>query len=55
MKVTIKNLSNKPVGEMELPETVFGYPYNEHLSTWRWKRCAPRPAVAPTRRRTART
>ncbi len=31
MKVTIKNLSNEPVGEMELPETVFGYPYNEHL------------------------
>lgn len=31
MKVTIKNLENKSVGEAELPEEVFAYPYNEHL------------------------
>ena len=31
MKVTVKNLKNRKVREIELPETVFGYPYKEHL------------------------
>ncbi len=31
MKVTVKNLANETVGEVELPESVFDYPYNEHL------------------------
>lgn len=31
MKVEVKNLSNQKVGEVELPEAVFAYPYNEHL------------------------
>ncbi len=31
MKVTVKNLANETVGELDLPESVFGYPYNEHL------------------------
>jgi len=31
MKITVKNLANEPVKELDLPESVFGYPYNEHL------------------------
>lgn len=31
MKVTVKNLKNRKVREIELPEKVFGYPYKEHL------------------------
>jgi large subunit ribosomal protein L4 len=31
MKLPIKNLENQAVGEVELPESVFGYPYKEHL------------------------
>ena len=31
MKIAVKNLSNKPVRDLEVPESVFGYPYNEHL------------------------
>ncbi len=31
MKVTVKNLKNRKVREIDLPETVFGYPYKEHL------------------------
>ncbi len=31
MKITVKNLDNKSVGEMEVPEAVFEYPYKEHL------------------------
>lgn len=31
MKITVKNLSNENVGELDLPETVFEYPYKEHL------------------------
>ncbi len=31
MKITVKNLANEDVKELDLPETVFGYPYNEHL------------------------
>lgn len=31
MKIAVKNLNNEPVGEMELPEAVFAYPYREHL------------------------
>ncbi len=31
MKITVKNLSNETVGELELPEKVFDYPYKEHL------------------------
>lgn len=31
MKIEVKNFQNQPVRELELPESVFGYPYNEHL------------------------
>lgn len=31
MKITIKNLSNEDVGELDLPESVFEYPFKEHL------------------------
>lgn len=31
MKITVKNLSNEDVGELELPEAVFEYPFKEHL------------------------
>ncbi len=31
MKITVKNLSNDAVGELDLPEEVFDYPYKEHL------------------------
>ena len=31
MKVTVKNLKNRKVREIELPESVFDYPYKEHL------------------------
>jgi large subunit ribosomal protein L4 len=31
MKITVKNLANKSVGEFELPSAVFEYPYKEHL------------------------
>ena len=31
MKVAVKNLKNKKVKELDLPETVFDYPYKEHL------------------------
>jgi len=31
MKIAVKNFDNKPVREIELPEEVFGYPYNSHL------------------------
>ncbi|MGB5161760.1 MAG: 50S ribosomal protein L4 [Thermoanaerobaculia bacterium] len=31
MKVVVKNLDNKKVREIELPDEVFGYPYKEHL------------------------
>jgi len=31
MKITVKNLANERVKELELPESVFAYPYNEHL------------------------
>jgi large subunit ribosomal protein L4 len=31
MKVAVKNLKNKKVREIELPDEVFGYPYKEHL------------------------
>ena len=31
MKVTVKNLKNRKVREIEVPEKVFGYPYKEHL------------------------
>lgn len=31
MKIPVKNLSNEDVGELEVPETVFDYPYKEHL------------------------
>ena len=31
MKVTVKNLENRKVREIELPDEVFGYPYKEHL------------------------
>ncbi len=31
MKIAIKNLQNQPVGEVELSEAVFSYPYKQHL------------------------
>jgi large subunit ribosomal protein L4 len=31
MKVTVKNLKNRKVREIELPDEVFDYPYKEHL------------------------
>ena len=31
MKVAVKNLDNKKVGELDFPDEVFGYPYKEHL------------------------
>ena len=31
MKIPVKNLKNQDVGEVELPEEVFDYPYKEHL------------------------
>jgi len=31
MKIAVKNFDNKAVREIELPDTVFGYPFNEHL------------------------
>jgi large subunit ribosomal protein L4 len=31
MKVTVKNLKNRKVREIDLPEAVFAYPYKEHL------------------------
>ena len=31
MKVTVKNLDNRKVREIDLPDEVFGYPYKEHL------------------------
>jgi large subunit ribosomal protein L4 len=31
MKIAVKNLDNKQVREIELPEEIFGYPYNQHL------------------------
>ncbi|MEM9556499.1 MAG: 50S ribosomal protein L4 [Acidobacteriota bacterium] len=31
MKITIKNLRNEDVGELEVPEGILDYPFNEHL------------------------
>jgi large subunit ribosomal protein L4 len=31
MKIAVKSLQNKAVGEVELPASVFEYPYKEHL------------------------
>jgi len=31
MKIAVKNLENKEVSEIEVPESVFSYPYKEHL------------------------
>jgi len=31
MKIKVKNFDNRELREIELPETIFGYPYNEHL------------------------
>lgn len=31
MKVAVRNLKNKKLREIEVPEAVFGYPYKEHL------------------------
>jgi large subunit ribosomal protein L4 len=31
MKIAVKNFDNKQVREIELPEEIFGYPYNQHL------------------------
>ena len=31
MKLEIKNLNNESVGQTEVPDEIFGYPYKEHL------------------------
>jgi large subunit ribosomal protein L4 len=31
MKIAVRNFANEQVREVELPESVFAYPYNEHL------------------------
>ena len=31
MKIAVKNFANQPVRDLEVPESVFDYPYNEHL------------------------
>lgn len=31
MKIAVKNFENKQLREIDLPESVFGYPFNEHL------------------------
>jgi len=31
MKIAVKSFDNKPLREIELPDAVFGYPFNEHL------------------------
>ncbi|MEA2599838.1 MAG: large subunit ribosomal protein [Acidobacteriota bacterium] len=31
MKIAVKSFDNKQVREIELPEEIFGYPYNQHL------------------------
>ncbi|HYX22662.1 MAG TPA: 50S ribosomal protein L4 [Thermoanaerobaculia bacterium] len=31
MKIAVRNLDNQEVRQIELPEEVFGYPYNQHL------------------------
>jgi large subunit ribosomal protein L4 len=31
MKIAVKNFANQPVREIDLPDAVFAYPYNEHL------------------------
>ncbi len=31
MKIAVKSLANRQLREIDLPETIFGYPYNEHL------------------------
>lgn len=31
MKIAVKNFDNKPVREIDLPEAVFDYPFNQHL------------------------
>ncbi len=31
MKISVKNLGNKVLREIEVPEEIFGYPYKEHL------------------------
>src|SRR5262249_9132870 len=32
MKIAVKSLENRQLREIEVPETIFGYPYNEHLT-----------------------
>jgi large subunit ribosomal protein L4 len=31
MKIAVRNLDNQQVREIDLPEEIFGYPYNQHL------------------------
>jgi large subunit ribosomal protein L4 len=31
MKIAVKSLENRQLREIEVPETIFAYPYNEHL------------------------
>ncbi len=31
MKIAVRNFENRPVREIDIPESVFSYPYNEHL------------------------
>ncbi len=50
MKVTVKSLANRAVKEIDLPESVFGYPYKEHLI-----HLAVQAHLAGARRGTAKT
>lgn len=50
MKITVKNLKNEDVGELELPEEVFDYPFKEHLI-----HTAVRACLAAKRRGTHKT
>lgn len=50
MKITIKNLGNEDVREMDLPEEVFDYPFKEHLI-----HTAVRACLAAWRRGTHKT
>ena len=31
MKIAVKSFDNRQLREIEVPEAVFAYPYNEHL------------------------
>ncbi len=53
MKIKVKSLANKKTREIELPDAVFGYPYNEHLihTVVRANQAASRAGTAKTKQR----